>query len=77
MKPMDTARRTEMTGSDTWPWNGSRPIGYGWLLRHLAELPLSPAVLNSGLAGIVALVAALAWYTVLHAPAMAGKLLPQ
>ena len=41
------------------------------------ELPVSPVILNSGLAGLVALVAALLWYGFLHTPAVAGRLLPQ
>lgn len=51
--------------------------GYSWLMSHATELPLSPAIMNAGLAGVVALVAALAWSAFAHAPAVAGKLLPQ
>jgi|GEM_PF-6707041 len=46
------------------------PIGYHWLVCHAMELPVSPAVLNLGLAGVLALVAALAWHAF-------GRLLPQ
>ena len=46
------------------------PIGYGWLVSHAIELPVSPTVLNAGLAGLVALAAALAWHAF-------GRLLPQ
>ena len=54
-----------------------RPSGYRWLMCHATELPVSPAVLNSGLPGMVALLAAVTWYAVLHSPAVAGRLLPQ
>ncbi|MGI8610492.1 MAG: hypothetical protein ACR2MY_14920 [Candidatus Dormibacteria bacterium] len=54
-----------------------KQIGYRWLICHAVELPVSPQVLNSGLPGLVALLAALTWYAVLHAPAAAGRLLPQ
>ena len=46
------------------------PVGYRWLVFHAYELPVSPAVLNLGLAGVLALVAALAWHAL-------GRLLPQ
>lgn len=47
----------------------------GWLVSHTAELPVSPAVLNAGLAGMVALVVAAAWYAVLHAPTSVARLI--
>lgn len=46
------------------------PVGYRWLVFQAYELPVSPAVLNLGLAGVLALVAALAWHAL-------GRLLPQ
>lgn len=48
---------------------------HGWLVIHTAQLPISPAVLNAGLAGMVALVAVAAWYAVLHAPASTVRLI--
>jgi hypothetical protein len=49
----------------------------GWLMGHIAELPLSPAVMNAGVAGMVALVAVAAWYAVFHSSASVARLFPQ
>jgi hypothetical protein len=43
----------------------------------LAQLTLSPAVLNSGLPGLLALVAAAAWYGIVHAPTSLSRLVSQ
>ena len=37
-------------------------LGYRWLVCHAIELSVSPAILNAGLAGVLALVVALAWH---------------
>jgi type IV secretory pathway VirB3-like protein len=46
-----------------------------WLVSHTAQVPMSPAVLNAGLAGVIALMAVAAWYAVLHAPALVARLI--
>jgi hypothetical protein len=45
--------------------------------RDAVILQLSPMVINSGFAGMVALVFALAWLTILQAPAFVGRLVAQ
>jgi hypothetical protein len=45
--------------------------------RDTVILQMSPIVINSGFAGMVALVFVLAWLTILQAPAFVGKLVAQ
>jgi hypothetical protein len=47
------------------------------LQNQLAQLSLPPAVLNSGLAGVLALAAAAGWYAIVHAPSSLSRLISQ
>ncbi|MDQ6747276.1 MAG: hypothetical protein M3010_04110 [Candidatus Dormibacteraeota bacterium] len=55
----------------------ARPAGYGWLISRATAMPLSPALFNSGLVGVVALAGALAWYALTQTPATVARLVSQ
>ncbi|MFN2465347.1 MAG: hypothetical protein ABR598_03675 [Candidatus Dormibacteria bacterium] len=55
----------------------ARRMEYGWLISRATAMPLSPALLNSGLVGLIALAGALAWYAVVNVPAHLGRLVTQ
>ncbi|HEY8739099.1 MAG TPA: hypothetical protein VIN56_00720 [Candidatus Dormibacteraeota bacterium] len=55
----------------------ARPNGYGWLISRATAMPVSPALLNSGLVGILALVGALAWYGLAHSHTALARLVSQ
>jgi hypothetical protein len=60
--------------NSSWGWAACRSIGRGWVMCQRAAAPVLPALSSFGLAGGLALLAGVAWYGVLHAPALGGRL---